>query len=246
MDAFEVGAYVTARDLLEPLVDKVEARMLMHVIHFRGLGVKVDHQAAEDWFNYPHEWPSTVLPNRVVSLFLRHRLFVYGPETALRFFGKRAERGDAEAMYYIGEAYESVPLPSRDNGKVAEWYGKAATAGYAHAFGMLATLHFYGHGVPKGHARALGLAEKGAKAGSVFSQWVAGRIRSGGDESVRDRVAGGAWHRVAWLNCGKYLSGGKCPGFEMDLVDVESTMGPEERREARALGEKWHQSLKRD
>lgn len=246
MDALEGGGYETARTLLEGLVNRVEARMLMHVIHHRGLGVAMDPGKAQEWFDFPREWPDVPLPNRVLALFWRHKVGFYGPETALKVFGERAKKGDAEAMYFIGEAYEYLPSVLRDYEKAVHWYRKSAETGYARAYGALAFLYFYGDGVQEDHGTALEWAERGGKRGDVFAQRMAGKIRSMGAERLRDLVEAYAWYKLVWLNCGRVGNGGSCPEDKEDMAAIESLLGPAEITHGDHLARKWRQPYSKD
>lgn len=65
---------------------------------------------------------------------------------ALRLFRPRAERGDAEAQYYLGLMYEKGNGVSKDQERMRSWYQRAADGGHARAQYKLAIGYAFGLG----------------------------------------------------------------------------------------------------
>ena len=61
-------------------------------------------------------------------------------EEAVKWFAKAAERGNVEAMYYLGECYRDGSGVDEDQKKAVEWFTKAAKQGHEEA---KAELEFY-------------------------------------------------------------------------------------------------------
>ena len=75
-------------------------------------------------------------------------------ETALREWRPLAERGDAEAQYYLGSMYDRGIGVRQDYAKAAKWYRRAALLGDGDAKNNLGAMFINGHGVPQDYVRA--------------------------------------------------------------------------------------------
>ena len=86
--------------------------------------------------------------------------------TALEVFREKADKGDPEALTYIGEIHErGLGLPAPDYTAAAEWYRKAAAAGSKRACINLGRLYEHGLGVPRDPVEALNWYRKGTGSG---------------------------------------------------------------------------------
>lgn len=74
---------------------------------------------------------------------------------AARFFTPLAERGVAEAQFYLGLMYEKGRGVQQDHSAALTWFLKAATQGYAGPQNNLGLLYERGRGVRKDVVRAL-------------------------------------------------------------------------------------------
>ena len=84
---------------------------------------------------------------------------------------KEARRGDPEAMYKVGMAYESFG----DNGSLEEafqWFSKSADLNYAPAQAMLAYHLRAGLGTRKDHGKALIWAQRASTNNDVLGIWI--------------------------------------------------------------------------
>ena len=87
------------------------------------------------------------------------------PEKKLADLMKRAERGEAEAQFNLGQMYrkgEGVPM---DAAKAVEWFQKAAEQGNADAQSNLGSMYDEGEGVSKDAAKAVEWWQKAAAQG---------------------------------------------------------------------------------
>src|SRR3989442_14469433 len=67
---------------------------------------------------------------------------------------KKADSGDTNAMYELGEMYANGKGVPKDTAKATEWWQKAAAKGNAIAQAGLVFLYANGEGVPKDAAKA--------------------------------------------------------------------------------------------
>lgn len=109
-----------------------------------------------------------------------------------------ADRGDANAQFSLGAAYEygSGGAP-RDFSQAAEWYGKAADAGYAPAQSALGYLYQTGSGVTRDQAAAVALYRRAAEAGHVRGQFLFALACLNGAAVSKDAKAAARWFHEA-------------------------------------------------
>ena len=62
---------------------------------------------------------------------------------------KKAEEGDAEAQYNLGQCYENGQVGIKDNKEAVKWYTKSAEQGYAKTAFALSRCYEDGKGVPR-------------------------------------------------------------------------------------------------
>jgi caspase domain-containing protein/Sel1 repeat-containing protein len=87
-------------------------------------------------------------------------------KTALEVWREQADKGDPEALTYIGEIHErGLGLPAPDYAAAAEWYRKAASAGSKRAAINLGRLYEHGLGVPRDSVEALNWYRRGTGSG---------------------------------------------------------------------------------
>ena len=80
---------------------------------------------------------------------------------AARWFKKAADQGNVEAMYMLGEIYESRYWGVRYcDRKAFVWFKKAAEQGHEEAMRLLSSCYSHGYGTKKDCAKALEWAEK--------------------------------------------------------------------------------------
>ena len=87
-------------------------------------------------------------------------------KTALAVWREKADKGDSEAMTYIGEIHErALGLPAPDYTAAAEWYRKGWAAGSKRAAINLGRLYEHGLGVPHDPVEAINWYRKGTGSG---------------------------------------------------------------------------------
>jgi len=110
---------------------------------------------------------------------------------------KKAEAGDADAQYAVGEAYLKGRGPTVDTARAAEWFRKAARQGHPKALHRLGYMHLRGIGVRRDARRAFELIRRSAEAGYSPAQFQLGRMYAAGLGTERDYEAALAWLRKA-------------------------------------------------
>jgi TPR repeat protein len=73
----------------------------------------------------------------------------YKPEPYSAELVKKAEEGDAEAQYNLGQCYENGQVGIKDNKEAVKWYIKSAEQGYAKTAFALSRCYEDGKGVPR-------------------------------------------------------------------------------------------------
>ena len=118
-------------------------------------------------------------------------------EDASRWYGRAAERGHAEAQYYLGLMYLNGQAVRKANDAAAHWLREAADHGHALAQRNLAVLYFKGQGVPRNHSATVEWLNRAAVQGCVSAQMDLARVYLMGD-GVQDLAAAVSWlHHLA-------------------------------------------------
>lgn len=143
----------------------------------------------------------------------------------------RAESGDADAQWLLGDRYQRGIDVEQDYTAAAEWYRKASGQGHAAAQYRLGLLYLTGQGVEPDRVRAETLLREAAIAGFPGAPMALASFYLGmGAPEETDFVKAYAWLLVA-ANRG-LVSGGDAMGMR-DLLESELT--DEERAQAEAL-----------
>ena len=107
---------------------------------------------------------------------------------------RRAEQGDAEAQFYLGDMYHLGKGVHRDYVEAAKWWRKAAEQGLAEARHNLGNSYYNGEGVPEDNAEAVKWHRKAAELGDAQSRLhVRGRPRRSPRLRRSLRVAFSRW-----------------------------------------------------
>jgi TPR repeat protein len=85
-------------------------------------------------------------------------------QRALQNFREAADKGMADAQYFVGLMHAEGEGTTRSYAEAAKWYEKAAAQNHADALFALAKLHVIGGGVPADSAKALELYERAEQA----------------------------------------------------------------------------------
>lgn len=115
----------------------------MFVAYANGLGVEQDEDKALEYLKILAEYG---YPDMQCELGKWYETVDWGTRKeemnreAVKWFAKAAERGNVEAMYYLGECYRDGSGVDEDQKKAVEWFTKAAKQGHEEA---KAELEFY-------------------------------------------------------------------------------------------------------
>ena len=82
--------------------------------------------------------------------------------TSMKIWQAEAEKGSADAQYYVGKIYEGGLGTTPDYAMAAKWYEKAAAAGHSASQYSLGNLYEKGLGVPADSNKAFNLYRKAA------------------------------------------------------------------------------------
>ena len=110
---------------------------------------------------------------------------------------RKAEQGDAEAQYMLGEMYNYGLRVPQDYQKAVEWYQKAAEQGYADAQYMLGFMYHHGQGVPQDYQKAVKWFKKVADQGVAAAQNNLGLMYKNGLGVEKDYQKAVKWFKKA-------------------------------------------------
>jgi len=108
-----------------------------------------------------------------------------------------AEKGDANAEYALGKAYESGNGVPQNDETAITWYRKAADQGNAAAQNDLGIMYRLGQGVNRNKEEAVRWYRKAAKQGNAQSMFNLGVSYYNGDGVPSDPTAAYAWFLLA-------------------------------------------------
>ncbi len=148
----------------------------------------------------------------------------------------RAERGDAEAQYRIGLAYDEGVLVPRDAFLAARWLRRAAEQGHPAAASRLGTLYFTGRGLPRDLALALAWYRRGAEAGDAEGMAGLAVMLFEGLATERDPVRAFMWADLA-------AERGNAYARELRDTRIGPALTGEQRARARDLARARRSSL---
>jgi hypothetical protein len=110
---------------------------------------------------------------------------------------RRAQTGDHQAEFALGLAYELGEGVPQDYGQAANWYSKAAKAGYAPAIASLGYLHQVGKGVAQDSAAGAALHKQAAEAGDLRGQFFLAVAYTNGLGVPQDAREAARWYHAA-------------------------------------------------
>jgi TPR repeat protein len=119
------------------------------------------------------------------------------PKQTLEELKKAAEKGDAEAQYNLGVAYERGDGVPQDYEEAAAWFHKAAEQGHMWAQGLLGMMYYEGRGVAQDDARAAHWHRKAAEQGLAGAQGILGLMYYEGRGVAQDYVQAYVWLNLA-------------------------------------------------
>lgn len=115
--------------------------------------------------------------------------------TALEWYQKAAELGDAEAMFRIGEAFYYGNGVEQNYNTAMEWFLKAAENGYSGAIVWVGYLYAQGRGVEQDYQTALEWYLKASEAGSASAMYYIGNLYKMGNAVEQNYNTALEWYQ---------------------------------------------------
>ena len=112
----------------------------------------------------------------------------------------KAEKGDAEAQYRLGCAYENGQGVKTNVVEAVKWFRKAAERNYANAQYSLGVCYYFGLGVAKDTHEAVKWYSQAAQQGNGAAQMVLGVCYDNGIGVPKDEDEAAKWYRKAYEN----------------------------------------------
>jgi len=146
------------------------------------------------------------LVNKPLGKYVTDRSTQQGNSPNSGRFPSAAERGEAEAQFYLGSLYfegHNAPNDHADyvipqNYELAiMWFQKAAEKGYAPAQHALGVMHYFGQGLPQDYERAANWCLKAADQGHIDAQYTLGLMYYSGQGVTQDYAESAIWCRKA-------------------------------------------------
>ncbi len=109
----------------------------------------------------------------------------------------KANAGDAEAQYQLGNAYNYGHNVRRDYAQALIWYRKGAEQGNADSQFQLGGLYHFGHGVPHDEAQGFAWTMKAAEQGHTDAEFFIATCYTEGWGVPQDDPEGAVWLRKA-------------------------------------------------
>jgi TPR repeat protein len=118
------------------------------------------------------------------------------PKQARRWFGRAAEQGDPQAMFFIArmllDSDEGADLQQAEH-----WLERAGDTGFAPAYNELGLIYSLGKLVPADPVRAAAAFERGARLGDAGAQFNLAGCYLTGSGIEQDREQAAYWYRAA-------------------------------------------------
>lgn len=107
----------------------------------------------------------------------------------------RAERGDAEAQFHLGQSFYSGIGARQDDNEALRWFRQAASQNHPQALYELGMMHMRGHGVLQDNEKAHSLLLKSAELGDSEAMNALGSFYWRGTFGPPDIEAAAEWFR---------------------------------------------------
>ncbi len=138
-----------------------------------------------------------------------------------------AERGNADALFNLGQVYRLGRGVAADASRALEYYSLAAQAGHAGARGALATIYYFDSGTRQKRGQAIALWRQAAAAGDAPSQYALAILHFNGQDVPKDLMQAYAWALLA-------AEGGLDEGRKAER-SIEPHLSPNQIAQARVL-----------
>jgi TPR repeat protein len=190
-----------------------EAMNWIGIFYVAGRGVPVDYAAAVDWYKRAVKAGSTNAMARLALMYAAGNGTAKSPEEALNYYRLAAtfcdgiagdnsvwryQRGGCvRGMMSIGSSCESGSGMPQSDAEALKWYRKAAEAGDAGAFAVVARFYGEGKGTARDDTEALAWWRKAAESGNGYGMNEVGWFYENGWGAAKDYAQAMDWFRKA-------------------------------------------------
>ena len=108
---------------------------------------------------------------------------------------QRADSGDAQAQYDLGEMYSQGRGVPQDYAEAARWYRMAAEKGNPEAQDRIGFMYYNGRGVSQDYSEAARWTRKAADQGNAQAQLHLGDLYHHGEGTRQDNAEAARWYR---------------------------------------------------
>jgi clan AA aspartic protease (TIGR02281 family) len=166
-----------------------------------------------------------------IAVFSRHDY-----AAAMRIFRPLADKGNAEAAFFMGDMYDHGLGVPQSSAQAATWFRKAADQGHALSASLLGGYYLFGVGVPQNYVEAMRWSLKAAKQGDELAQSTLGMIYQRGYGVPQNYIFAYMWFSVSAhdQNYKKVA--------QRHLDEIASHMAPSQIAEAQMLAQRCLQS----
>lgn len=133
---------------------------------------------------------------------------------------KKAQTGDANAMYEVARMYERGRGTEPDIHQAMRWFEQAANKGQNDARAQLGVLYLDGEGVKRDTHKALELLKPAAEKGNATAQYNLGQMYEHGEGVRHDLNQARYWYKLAAGN-GFYLAVNRLKSLERVQTNTE-------------------------
>jgi len=202
-----------------------EAQYMLGTIYAQGRLVEKNYEQAESWFMKSAE--SGYAPaERALGLLYSPR----DPAKAAMWLQQAAQKGDAEAQLWLGNAYEHGSLGTINFREALNWLNKSAKQGQPDAQALLGQMYEDGEGVRQNYGMAAKWYRKAAEhvpnlGGAGQGRNNLGLLYMQGLGVPKDSVRAYVWFALA--------------GAEYSLKEVQGKMTPTQILKAQHLADEW-------
>jgi TPR repeat protein len=147
-----------------------------------------------------------------------------------------AEKGDANAQFYLGTLYAEGQGVAHDDATAFKWFERAANQGNAVAQYNVGASYAAGTGIALSYPDAAKWFRRSADQGMVFAQINLGLLYAAGNGVPKDNVEALKWLDLAFKSL---PAGGEAMDVSKAIQDVAGKMSRDEIDEARLRERQW-------
>lgn len=149
-----------------------KAQFMLGWAYEHGLGVTKSHDKCVRWYEISRDNGNRRALLALGNITWGARLGWF--EQAMEVLTKHADEGDATAMYWLGEMYDSNAGCEQDPEKAMEMYTRCAETGSRMADGRIGIHYFEGDGVEQDVQKGLGMIERAGRSGNTEAMYYLG------------------------------------------------------------------------